>query len=95
MFLTYKRADKIADLIDSLRLLRPSTVLVRVDGPRLNKANDMENVAEVHKVLESINWTKEVQILGREKNLGLKRAVIDFVDLAIDAYGKAIVIEED
>ena len=95
LILAYNRADKVANLIDSLRPLRPSTVLVGVDGPRFNKPNDVEKVAEVHKVLESINWTNDVQILGREKNLGLKRAVIDSVDWAIDAYGKAIVIEED
>jgi hypothetical protein len=95
LILAYNRADKIANLIDSLRPLRPSTVLVGVDGPRINKANDVEKVAAVHKVLESINWTNDVQILGREKNLGLKRAVIDSVDWAIDAYGQAIVIEED
>jgi hypothetical protein len=95
LILAYNRADKVANLIDSLRPLRPSTVLVGVDGPRLNKANDLEKVAAVHKVLESINWTNDVQILGREKNLGLKRAVIDSVDWAIGIYGKAIVIEED
>lgn len=95
LILAYNRADKVADLIDSLRPLAPSTVLVGVDGPRLNKMNDTEKVAEVHKALESINWTDDVQILGRAENLGLKRAVIDSVDWAIDAYGKAIVIEED
>ena len=95
LILAYNRADKVANLIDSLRPLRPSTVLVAVDGPRQNKVNDVEKVAQVHKVLESINWTNDVQILGREKNLGLKRAVIDSVDWAISSYGKAIVIEED
>jgi hypothetical protein len=95
LILAYNRADKVAGLIDSLRPLRPSRVLVGVDGPSLNKPKDVEKVAEVHKVLESINWTNDVQILERENNLGLKRAVIDSVDWAISTYGKAIVIEED
>jgi hypothetical protein len=95
LILAYNRADKVANLINSLRPLAPRTVLVGVDGPRLNKVNDTEKVARVHKVLELIDWTDDVQILRREVNLGLKRAVIDSVDWAIDAYGKAIVIEED
>lgn len=95
LILAYNRPDKVANLIDSLRPLAPSIVLVGVDGPRLNKVSDAEKVAEVHKVVESINWTKDVQIRSRETNLGLKRAVIDSVDWAIGNYGKAIIIEED
>ena len=95
LILAYNRPDKVANLIDSLRPLAPSTVLVGVDGPRLNKVSDAEKVAEVHKVVGSINWTKDVQIRSRETNLGLKRAVIDSVDWAIGNYGKAIIIEED
>jgi hypothetical protein len=95
LILAYNRPEKIAGLIDSLRPLAPSTVLVGVDGPRINIVNDAKKVAEVHKALELINWTNDVQIRSRETNLGLKRAVVDSVDWAINKYGKVIVIEED
>ena len=95
LILAYNRPDKVANLIHSLRKLQPSTVLIGIDGPRLNRNSDDIRVAEVHKAVELIDWTDDVHIRGRSENLGLKRAVIDSVNWAIEMHGKAVVIEED
>jgi len=95
LLLAYNRADKVRDLIDRLRPQAPRTVLVAVDGPKSGQPADAARVEAVHRELERIDWTDRVDTLLRPENLGLRRAVAGAVTWAIDAYGQAIVIEED
>lgn len=95
LLLAYNRPDKLKALIDSLRPHKPSTVLLAVDGPRVTRPSDFQNVALSQQCVELIDWDANVQTRFRETNLGLKAAVIDAVNWSINEFGESIVVEED
>jgi len=82
-------------LIQSLAPLKPKLILLAVDGPRNNRANDAELVRQTQKLASEITWDAEIRTRLRDSNLGLRRAVVDAVTWANSEYGRVIVLEDD
>ena len=82
-------------LIQSLAPLKPKLILLAVDGPRMNRANDAELVRQTQELASEITWDTEIRTRFRDSNLGLRRAVVDAVTWANGEYGRVIVLEDD
>jgi len=82
-------------LIQSLAPLKPKLILLAVDGPRKNRANDAELVRQTQELASEITWDAEIRTRFRDSNLGLRRAVVDAVTWANSEYGQVIVLEDD
>lgn len=95
LILAFNRPEHVRRLIDSLRPYRPQKILVGVDGPREKSKSDKEKIAQVLNEVNKIDWTKDVELRVREKNLGLRFAVADAVTWVIEKYGEVIVVEDD
>ncbi len=95
LILAYNRPDKVQRLLERLKAQAPQKLMIAVDGPKPGNAADAAKVASVHKVIETIDWTDDVETLLRPVNLGLRVAVTEAVSWAVSAHGQAIVIEED
>jgi hypothetical protein len=95
LILAYNRPDKVRGLIDRLRPLAPTNVMVVVDGPKPGKETDAVKVAEVQASMAGIDWPATVQTRFRPVNIGLRASVVDAVSWATSEFGQAIVIEED
>ena len=70
-----------------------SKVYIFCDGPK--NPEDCGEVEEVRKVVASRRWCKEVEIVPRERNLGLAESIISGVNGLIAEHGKIIVLEDD
>lgn len=95
LLLGYNRPEQLRGLIKSLRVSRPSLLLVAVDGPKPEKLSDNELVTQTQACVDEITWNATVVTRFRETNLGLRRAVVDAVTWATALYGKTIVFEDD
>jgi hypothetical protein len=95
LLLAYNRPEKLSQLIQRIRVLRPSVLLVSVDGPKISKPSDKDLVLATQKIIQSIDWDVKIETRFREENIGLRLAVQDSVNWAISQYGKVIVIEDD
>lgn len=95
LILAFNRPAHVKNLIDSLRPQSPEKILVGIDGPRLGNLDDVQKIREVLNEVRKIDWTDDVEILKRDKNLGLRFAVAEAVTWAIDKYGEVIVVEDD
>lgn len=93
--IAYNRPDKVRRLIRTLELSKPKQIIFAVDGPRSSKAGDEARVKAVQSLVEEFNWNTQVETRFREKNLGLKDAVIDAVSHGISRFGQAVIMEED
>lgn len=82
-------------LIQSLEHLEPKLILLAVDGPKNNRANDAELVRQTQELASEITWDAKIRTRFRDSNLGLRRAVVDAVTWANSAYGRVIVLEDD
>jgi hypothetical protein len=91
----YNRPDKFIQLIESLRLSKPSKILIAIDGPKSQNLQDELRVSEVLSAVNKIDWTDDIEIRKRPHNLGLRVAMIDAVSWAVSREGKVIVVEDD
>lgn len=92
----YARPDHTAETLMTLKknTLAPQTDLfIFSDAPKNEKA--APGVAAVRELIRKVNGFKRVEIVERETNWGLAKSIITGVSEVIDAYGKAIVMEDD
>ena len=92
----YNRYDKTKEVI--LSLLRnieakESELFVFSDAPKNDK--NAKAVCEVRNYINDIEGFKKVNIILREKNLGLAQNITDGVTRVIKQHGKVIVLEDD
>jgi hypothetical protein len=90
----YRR--NIKKLIDSLLQNKDSehsNLFVFSDGYKSEK--DKEDVLFVRKFLKKIKGFKSIKIYESEMNKGCAKSIIDGVNLIINNFGKAIVLEDD
>ncbi|HEC8325004.1 TPA: glycosyltransferase [Providencia rettgeri] len=82
--------------IDAL-LLNPEAqftdLIVYSDGAKNNK--DLHSVNQVRDIIKHTIGFKNIQLIAREKNLGLAQNIIDGVTEVNNEYGKVIVLEDD
>lgn len=92
----YNRPEHTKKTLESLKineLASESLLFIFSDGSK--NENDKKSVDEVRKYISTISGFKEINIILREKNLGLADSVISGITEVIEKYGKAIVLEDD
>lgn len=95
-FFVYNRPFHIRKSIESLiknDLAGESDIFIFSDAPKNDSI--MDDVKEVRKYIKTISGFKNMEIIEREKNLGLANSIINGVTFVINKYGKVIVIEDD
>lgn len=95
LILGYNRPQRTTQLINQLRTLEPKTILFAVDGPKHGNSVDELKVREVEKSVTAIDWKCSIETRFRDSNLGLRKAVVDSVEWALDRFGCVTVIEDD
>lgn len=95
-FFVYNRPLHAKKTIESLlrnNLADKSCLYIFSDAPRND--NFIKKVKEVRDYIKTISGFKNIEIIEREKNLGLADSIISGVTYVINKYGKVIVIEDD
>lgn len=91
--------DRPKHLSETLRALRANKeavntdLIVYSDASRIGVAS--ERVAQVRRILRSVDGFRSVKITERETNFGLSRSIIDGVTSQCADYGRVIVLEDD
>lgn len=92
----YNRPWHLSQTIDALKantLAGESSLYVFSDGSK--GESDREDVLSVRKYIAGIGGFKRITVFEADRNKGLSRSVIDGVTQVINAYGRAIVLEDD
>jgi len=92
----YKRLEHTQKVIQSLLdndTAKDSTIFIFSDSAKSEKDN--EQVKKVREYIKRISGFKNVEIIFRDKNLGLAGSIISGVSVVIETYGKVVVIEDD
>ena len=95
LIIGFNRPSLTRALIQSLSEIRPNQIYFAVDGPRTGNQQDKQLVTEVKRVAHEIDWPCELHTLFRDKNLGLKKAVIGAIDWIFESEEQAIILEDD
>jgi len=95
-FFAYARQSHTIAALTALsrcKLAEESTLYIFCDGAK--SAEDRNRVKEVQDVVRSKKWCGNVDIVVREKNMGLANSIIYGVSSLIEKYGRVIVLEDD
>jgi len=92
----YNRPWHTRQTIEALReniFAEESELFIFSDGPKDKDSED--KVREVRNYIKSIDGFRKVEIIERNRNLGLAANIIDGVTRLVNEYGKVIVLEDD
>ncbi|HEX4984474.1 MAG TPA: glycosyltransferase family A protein [Burkholderiales bacterium] len=95
LILAFNRPDTAAEVIESMRAVRPTRVFFAVDGARPGRAGEAEKVREVRNLANRIDWSCDVQTLFRDRNLGCKIAVSEAITWFFSQVEAGIILEDD
>lgn len=92
----YRRPDHLRRALDSLArnpLARASPLVIFCDGARDPAA--AAEVAEVRRIARAATGFRSLEVIERERNLGLMASIVDGVGRMTREHGRAIVVEDD
>jgi hypothetical protein len=96
LLLGFNRPDKMRQMLEPLRGLKPRHVFVSVDGPRTGRPFEAEQCRQTQIAAEEgIDWPCEVHRLYRETNVGCRAAVSGAITWALSKVEEVVVIEDD
>ena len=96
LLFVYNRPQHTRRLLDSLLAndeCRLSSLYVYSDGARDEASASA--VAQVRAIVHSVTGFARIEVIEREKNMGLAANVIDGVTTQVRAHGRVIVLEDD
>lgn len=94
LLLLYDRPDYTQRLVECLRRVRPKNIYISIDGAKDNDA-DRQAVSEVYKLVQTIDWTKNVKTLTHENNKGCRLSVSSAISWFFEQVDEGIVLEDD
>ena len=65
------------------------------DGPRPDRADDIENCKAARAIIDGVDWDCEVLTNYSDVNLGCKNRVSSGLDWVFDTVEQAIILEDD
>jgi len=94
-FLIFNRPGVTRQVFETIRRVRPTTLLVIGDGPRAGRQDEAAAVAATRAIIDEVDWPCDVATEYSTNNLGCKRRVASGLDWVFDAFDEAIVLEDD
>ncbi|MCA2504064.1 MAG: glycosyltransferase family 2 protein [Microcystis sp. M54BS1] len=94
-FLIFNRPDTTARVFEAIRQAKPPKLLVVADGPRADRADDIEKCKAARAIIEGVDWDCEVLTNYSDVNLGCKNRVSSGLDWVFHTVEEAIILEDD
>lgn len=95
LFLVFNRPHTTQRVFEAIRQARPPRLYVAADGPKADRQEEAEKVAQVRQIATQVDWPCEVKTLFREKNLGCKVAVSGAITWFFEHEERGIILEDD
>ncbi len=95
VLIVFNRPDKTRRVFAQIAHQRPRQLFVISDGPRDNRADDLELVHESRVITEQVDWPCEVTRLYSSVNLGCRARILSGLDYVFESVPKAIILEDD
>jgi len=95
-FFVFNRPAYTRRVMEVIRQVRPSSLLVVADGPRPDRADDRTQCEEVRAIIEeTIDWPCRVRREFAEKNLGCRDRISTGLQWVFGQVDRAIILEDD
>jgi len=95
VLLIFNRPQLTARVLDILRQVRPTKLLVVADGPRSDRPGEAALCQQTRDVIEQVDWPCEILRHYADQNLGCRRRVASGLDWVFSQVEQAIILEDD
>jgi hypothetical protein len=95
LLIAFNRPALLRNLICDLRQIRPSRVYLAFDGPRSDRPEEADLVAECISLVPDIDWVCEVRTLIQSSNLGCGLGVSTAISWFFENEDEGIILEDD
>lgn len=95
LLIAFNRYDTLIQVLDRVRLVKPSTLYIAVDGPRKDSESDIKDVNKVRNIVKQVDWSCEIHTLFSETNLGCGYGPSTAISWAFESCDRLIVLEDD
>jgi hypothetical protein len=93
--LIFKRPETTEKILEVLRQVKPSKLLVFADGPRANQPDEVEKCNATRSIIERVDWDCEVLKYYSEDNLGCGLGPATGINWVFEQVEEAIILEDD
>ncbi|MBE9246986.1 glycosyltransferase family 2 protein [Microcystis aeruginosa LEGE 00239] len=94
-FLIFNRPDTTARVFEAIRQAKPPKLLVVADGPRPDRADDVEKCNAARAIIDGVDWDCEVLTNYSDVNLGCGKRVSTGITWVFKQFEEAIILEDD
>lgn len=95
LFVVFNRPDTTSKVFESIRSAKPPRLYVAADGPRDDRAGELERCALVRNISTQVDWPCELFTLFRNTNLGCKTGVSSAINWFFEHEEQGIILEDD
>lgn len=95
LLIAFNRPTFLAEVVKTLREVKPKKVYVSVDGPRISVVGESDLVKQNQNAINLIDWPCEIFTKFEPINLGCKKSVIKAIDWIFENEEMAIILEDD
>lgn len=93
LFITYNKLDTTLKVLDKIREINPSNLVVSSDGSKNSQDTKIINLLR-NEIDEKLNDSKYKKIYNNE-NLGCKKAVTSAIEESFKEFSQLIILEDD
>jgi hypothetical protein len=91
----FNRPETTRRVFEVIARTRPAKLLLIADGPRLEKAGEVERCTEVREIVSRVDWPCEVLMNFSNTNLGCQERIISGLNWVFSLEEEAIILEDD
>lgn len=95
LLIGFNRPDWTARALDAIRTVRPTRLLIHLDGPRPDNPTDAARIEETARIAERVDWPCDVQVIRQPKNLGCCFGPVSAIDWLFQEHEAGIILEDD
>lgn len=95
LFIIFNRPDTTRRVFDEIRKIKPQSLYIAADGPRIGRVGEAELCAETRKIVSNIDWPCEVSNNFSETNFGCKIGVSKAINWFFEKVEAGIILEDD
>ena len=95
LLIVFNRPEKTQKLFEIIKKIKPKYFYVSGDGPRQNNNNDIILCNQVRDIFKKIDWNCKFKHQFKNKNLSLKKNVIESINWFFNDVSKGIILEDD
>lgn len=95
LLVAFNRPDTTKVVFEAVKKIKPKYLYVAVDGPRINRPDDVERCRQTREILTNVDWQCEVKTFFHENNLGCKKAEASAFDWFFGQVEMGIILEDD